>query len=406
MRGCHRTMKILQVDQHYKYGGGTERYYLETMDMLERAGHEVVMVYGVRDERTLQFPHRTEHHIPGLEAMSAAASTANALKALETVVRKERPDVMHIHNVRNSRAIRLLTKMGPTVRFIHDPTLCCFRDWKLLPGLEELCPYRVGWRCYFTGCLRDFPVRPAKAILLKKLEMRTHRCIDRILVASKYMKNLLVFNGISENKISILPYFTNLPTIEDMESEPSEDIILFVGLMHPIKGVDKLIKALALVKNRFSAYLIGEGPYLEQYRQLAAAEGISDRVIFSGWIGHDKISEYYAKASVVVVPSWWIEAFGIVGIEAMAHAKPVVAFDTGGIRDWLTDGVTGFLVERGDIPGLAARIDELLSNRALAAQMGACARAIAEKEYNREDYISKLVSAYEDAVSSWKSPQE
>jgi len=394
-------MKILQVDQHYKYGGGTEQYYLETMNMLERAGHEVVMVYGVRDERTLQFPHRTEHHIPGLEAMSAAASTANALKALETVVRKERPDVMHIHNVRNSRAIRLLTKMGPTVRFIHDPTLCCFRDWKLLPGLEELCPYRVGWRCYFTGCLRDFPVRPAKAILLKKLEMRTHRCVDHILVASKYMKNLLVFNGISENKISILPYFTNLPTIEDVESEPSEDIILFVGLM------------------RFSAYLIGEGPYLEQYRQLAAAEGISDRVIFSGWIGHDKISEYYAKASVVVVPSWWIEAFGIVGIEAMAHAKPVVAFDTGGISDWLRDGSVGFLVQRGDISGLAARIDELLSNRALAAQMGALlsnralaaqmgakGRLIAEKEYNRIDYTSKLVSAYEDAVSSWKSPQE
>jgi glycosyltransferase involved in cell wall biosynthesis len=86
----------------------------------------------------------------------------------------------------------------------------------------------------------------------------------------------------------------------------------------------------------------------------------------------------------------------------MAHAKPVVAFDTGGIRDWLKDGVTGFLVPRGNIAGLAARLDELLSDKALALEMGARGRAIAEKEYNRDYYIAKLIKVYEDCLSSRK----
>jgi glycosyltransferase involved in cell wall biosynthesis len=224
-----------------------------------------------------------------------------------------------------------------------------------------------------------------------------------MLVASRYMKDLLAFNGIPESKISVLPLFTRLPPMEDIESDSSENIVLFVGLIHPVKGADKLIKALALVKSEFRAHLIGEGPNLEQYRRLAADEGIGDRINFARWVEHDKISQYYAEASVVAVPSWWTEAFGIVGIEAMAHATPVVAFETGGISDWLDDGVTGFLVQRGDIDTLAAKIDALLSDKALASEMGQNAREAAEKKFNREDYLPKLIGVYERVLSSWKS---
>lgn len=393
-------MRILHVDQHYRYSGGTEQYYLDIMEMLEEAGHKVGMVYGVKDERTLRFPHRAEYHVAGIEAIPESIPIAETLEELRSAVRKENPDVINIHNIRNFHVIEALSNMKPTVRFIHDPTLCCFRDWKLLPGLNELCAYPVGWRCYSAGCLKDFPVPPVKAILLKRSELRAHKKIDRILVASRYMKDLLVLNGIPGEKIGVLPHFTRMSPPTTGKSDTAENIILFAGLIHHVKGVDKLIKALALMKSKFKAYLIGDGPYLEQYRRLAADEGVGDRISFLGWVDHDRMKEYYSKASVVVVPSWWIEPFGIVGIEAMAHAKPVVAFDTGGIRDWLENDSTGFLVPRGDVAAFAARVDELLSDKALASEMGANARLAAEKKYDREHYLPKLMDVYENCLNS------
>ena len=73
--------------------------------------------------------------------------------------------------------------------------------------------------------------------------------------------------------------------------------------------------------------------------QLASKLKISDRVVFTGRVDHEKLESYYAAARLVVVPSRWPEPFGMVGIEAMARGRPVVAFDTGGIGDWLEDRV-------------------------------------------------------------------
>ncbi len=86
---------------------------------------------------------------------------------------------------------------------------------------------------------------------------------------------------------------------------------------------------------------------------------------FVCWASNEEMSIYYRKASVLPIPSWWAEAFGIVGIEAMSNSRPVVAFRTGGIPDWLGDQETGYLVERGDIKGLADKISLLLDQEDL-----------------------------------------
>jgi glycosyltransferase involved in cell wall biosynthesis len=91
------------------------------------------------------------------------------------------------------------------------------------------------------------------------------------------------------------------------------------------------------------------------------------------------------------------ESFGLVGIEAMACARPVVAFDSGGIRDWLVDGDTGFLVARGDLWALAARIGRLVADDSLVDAMGAAAQRRVERLYRPEAHLARLVPLY-DAV--------
>jgi glycosyltransferase involved in cell wall biosynthesis len=93
-------------------------------------------------------------------------------------------------------------------------------------------------------------------------------------------------------------------------------------------------------------------------------------VTFAGWVPHHALESYYARAAVCVVPSRWPEPFGMVGVEAMARGRPVVAFAVGGIPDWLDDGVTGILAPEADTAALGAAIATLLGDRGTGCRLG------------------------------------
>jgi glycosyltransferase involved in cell wall biosynthesis len=97
---------------------------------------------------------------------------------------------------------------------------------------------------------------------------------------------------------------------------------------------------------------------------------LEGRVHFEGYVPPAKLEDYYLQASVFVMSSLWPEPFGMAGPEAMQYGLPVVAFDAGGIREWLHDGVNGYLVPWKDTDLFAARLETLLGNKTLARAMG------------------------------------
>ena len=92
------------------------------------------------------------------------------------------------------------------------------------------------------------------------------------------------------------------------------------------------------------------------------------------------------------------ESFGLVGVEAMAFGKPVVAFDSGGIREWLIHGETGYLVERGDIKGLAEKLSLLLEDQSLVRTMGESAKVRLNGCYRKETHLNALQKIYEEVT--------
>ncbi len=203
------------------------------------------------------------------------------------------------------------------------------------------------------------------------------------------MRDELLINGFAPGTIGVHPCAP--PPAEPLRSGFTErNLLVFAGQLIRGKGVDVMLRALAQVRTRFEAVILGEGSHRAKCERLCAELGLSDRVSFKGFIPAAEIRAYYREATAVLVPSVWPEPLGLVGLEAMQYGLPVVGFDAGGVREWLHDGETGLLVPCMDTTGFAAAIDTLLTDKAKARAMGERGLARAARDHAFQPYIDGL----------------
>ena len=130
----------------------------------------------------------------------------------------------------------------------------------------------------------------------------------------------------------------------------------------------------------------------------------TQRVAFAGWLSPEQLAHELAEASVVAIPSLWPEPFGLVGVEAFAAGRPVVASATGGIEDWLDHGRNGLCVPPGDVEALASALTELLADPARQQAMGEAGRISVSERFTEQRHVTALLEAYETAKQRWKGP--
>ena len=161
-------------------------------------------------------------------------------------------------------------------------------------------------------------------------------------------------------------------------------VVLSVGRIEPLKGLDILIRAVAQLEDVSDTRLLIVGgspssdPEVEQLRAVASEEGIGDAVTFTGKVDQAELTTYYNAADVFVLASYY-ESFGLVALEAMACGVPVIASRVGGPRTFIRDSLTGYLIPWQCPEPYAQRIEMLLSNPGLRASMGDAAREEASK---------------------------
>jgi D-inositol-3-phosphate glycosyltransferase len=165
-------------------------------------------------------------------------------------------------------------------------------------------------------------------------------------------------------------------------------LLLFVGRLERLKGVEIAIRALALLRDRRHddvRLLVlgqdsreGDESEMDRLKAVASEAGVRERIDFVGSVAHHELPYFYAAADVCVMPSY-SESFGLVGLEAQACGCPVVASDVSGLRSVVRDEVTGYLVQGYDPAAYAERIGRLLANGELAQQMGRRGRLLAQR---------------------------
>jgi len=184
-----------------------------------------------------------------------------------------------------------------------------------------------------------------------------------------------------------------------------EDRLLIAQLswMIPEKGIlDVLEAARQVVASNPRAHfaLVGDGAYLEQFKQRAVDLGIENHVTWTGNIDNPYAEGVHAAADVLCQMSRWEEVFGFVIAEGMAARKPVVATRVGGIPELVEDGRTGFLVERGDSKAMAEKLLVLLDDARLRRDMGERGRLAAEALFDVRKNVAQVLQLYGIAAAA------
>lgn len=309
-------------------------------------------------------------------------------------LRQQNCDVVHLHNF--SQFAPVVLRLNPTSKIV----LHMHCEW-LTQIRRETVERRLWSVNGIIGCSRYIA-----DTIRQRFPRRSASCYP-------------IHNGVDVERFS--------PALDGSVGSTGErKTILFVGRVSPEKGVHVLLEAFGKVLEGFPAArleIVGglgaaprefivegnddpqvakldrffEGDYVAILRESLSPE-VAARVAFLGELPYGELATRYHAADVFVYPSVWNEPFGLPVVEAMACGVPVVTTRSGGLVEIVEDGVTGLLVERADVEGLARALVSLLSHASMSERMGAAGRERARRMFSWEKVAGELSRVYQNTI--------
>ncbi|PIY95968.1 MAG: group 1 glycosyl transferase [Candidatus Kerfeldbacteria bacterium CG_4_10_14_0_8_um_filter_42_10] len=401
-------MKILQINKFYFEQGGTERYFFDLIKLLEKHGHKVIP-FAMEHKNNLKtdyaryFPSFVDTLRLGispnkLKAIGRMFYSFEAKRQLEALIKKERPQIAHIHNIYHQISPSILPVLKkyqiPAVMTVHDYKLICPNYTLYTEGAPcERCKGGRYCQAFYHRCLKDSYAASA----LVALEMHFHKWlkiyqnnIDLFITPSDFVREKLTSFGINAQKIMVLPHFIESQTMEPEYNEGK--YLLYAGRLKKEKGVDVLIEAMKNLP-QVELRIAGTGPDEQALKK--SAEGLSN-VKFLGQVAQSEMAGLYRQALAVVIPSRVWETFGLTAAESMAFGKPVIAAKMGALPELVKEGQTGSLFESENPADLAKKIEFLVKNTAQARTMGEAGQRNIIGTLSEEKHYQDLMKIYHE----------
>jgi glycosyltransferase involved in cell wall biosynthesis len=387
---------VLLATPRWTRDGGVATHAIASATALAERGVEVHALAARIDAEPVA--GITVHHAP--EMFRAELTPEQRLGD----ARELHPAVVHLHQLDDPSVLEVLQRLAPVVASVHGYSACTSGVHYFRPGHECDRPHGPGCvpnlalrGCAHTRDPRWLPGGYRKATL----SVQALRSADLAISYSTTIDRHLAVNGVARR--AIVPLFATTPSVS-AAAGPVARRVVFAGRVVTPKGVAVLIRAAREIECEL--VICGDGWQLQAMRKLAHRLGIGDRVRFTGWLPAPELARELAQASVVAIPSLWPEPFGLGGIEAGAAARPVVASLTGGVGDWLKDGVNGLGVPPGDARALAQALNELLEDPERQRKLGEAGRELVAARFTRERHVDALLGAYRQAGSTWQAARD
>lgn len=419
-------MRILHVNKYMYRRGGAEAYLLDVADLQRAAGHHV-NVWGMAHPQNIPGLPLADTFAPAIELEPAPAgglakvragarmiwSTSSA-KGITAALRQARPDVIHAHNIYHQLSPSILfaaRRAGvPVVMTLHDYKLAC-PSYQLLDHgqLCDACVRGGPWQAARRRC-KDGSLAASSLLAIESTIHRAlsaYRDVDVLVAPSQFLADVMHRAKVDIAPIRVVNHFVELDAggagsdsdASWVAARTAQPRIVFAGRLSHEKGVDTLVRAMALVSAPGQLHIAGDGPLRSELETLAEAVA-PGRVTFHGRLDKAELQGLVGSAVAGVVPSRWHENQPMTILEAFGLATPIVCTDLGGMPELVRDGVEGLVVPADDVPALAAALDGLLGDPGRAARMGRTARARAEVDFGVATHLAHLDAVYAEALQA------
>ncbi len=359
----------------YPSSGGSGVVATEMGAALARRGHEVHVVSYRAPFRHRPSEHRFHFHaveMPSYPLFEYPSYGMAAACTLAGIVERHDLDLLHVHYA-----------------YPHAASAHLAREMTRRPGL------RVVTTLHGT----DITLVRQDESFASLTRFGIERS-DAVTAVSAFLKSSTEAWLGCGRRIEVIPNFVDPERFRPRARRtPAAPVVVHVSNFRPVKRSLDAVRAFKLLRKRRPArlLLVGLGPEHEEARHLASRLGLEDDVVFRGEVPD---IERVLSASDLLLSTSEFEGFGLAPLEAMSCGLPVVATLAGGISEVVVDGTTGRLVPVGDVDALAAAMDEVLGDRALAARYGAAGRARAEAEYNPAKILARYEALYERLLTN------
>lgn len=391
-------MKILQVCPkfHHSVASGSTKVAYCISKELARRGHLVTVYTSDMKDKYTRINHGVEEkdgvRVHRFQSVGTIATREMKIFVTPTIIPSLKNeaysfDVIHVHEYRSFQSVvhHYAKKHGvPYILQAHGSLPRSIGAWRKLKWIYDVL---FGYRLLSDA---------SKVIALSRIEAERYRGM-----------------GVPEEKVAVIPNGIDLSEYVDLPPKGSfkkkfsidekEKIILYLGRIHRIKGIDILLKAFAAVIGKLGdVKLVVAGPddgYLRELQALTKALKIEDNVLIPGPLYSRSKLEAYVDADVYVLPSRY-ETFPMGLLEAYSCGKPVIASRVGGLKDLVIDKVTGLSVEPGGTKQLANSIRYLLNNDDKAEEMGLRGKQFVKKNFAIEKVVDRLARLYEGIIDN------
>lgn len=332
------------------------------------------------------------------QKISKFYGSKNIEAQIKNIIHKIQPDVIHSHLISKYpiSVFNALPENIPVIQTLHGPNFFCPTSWGNIKKDSSPCDLGVSLKCVTSGCIPAWQYPMMYNMFSKIPELLAK--VTLFHCPSKNIENVAHHFGFTNTKIiplGLRENFTNILPKVDFKGNK----ILFIGSLHPVKGLDYLLEAMIKIVDinpQVKLFIAGRGASEKFYRNKVSDLGLEKNINFLGFVNSSGIIELYKSVDITVVPSIWSEQFGMVGPESLACGVPVIGSNVGGIPEWLKDNERGILVPPRNSEELAEKILYLLSNKKLLATYGKNGHNYINQVHTNEKYKINLLEMIKD----------